>query len=72
MEQIKIMRLETYQRWLHEWYNDYTTIEYQIFIDEKAGVIEIKTFKNVPIIINLRCVSHKIADFATFTSEVCS
>ena len=23
--------------------NHYTTIEYQIFIDEKAGVIEIKT-----------------------------
>ena len=42
--EIKIMRWETDQTWLYEWYNDYTTaIEYQIVIDEKAGVIEIKT-----------------------------
>ena len=40
---IKIMRWETDKRWLYEWCNDYTTIEYQIVIDEVAGVIEIKT-----------------------------
>ena len=65
------MRWETDKRWLYEGYSDYTTIEYQIFIDEKAIVIEIKTFKNAPIIVDLQCFSHKIADFATFTSEVC-
>ena len=37
------MRWETYKRWLYEWCIDYTTIEYQIVIAEKAGVIEIKT-----------------------------
>ena len=37
------MRWETEKRWLHEWSKDYTTIEYQIVIDEKAGIIEIKT-----------------------------
>ena len=37
------MRRETDKIWLYEWYNDYTTIEYQIVIQEKAGVSEIKT-----------------------------
>ena len=36
------MRWETEKRWLYEWSKDYTTIEYQI-VDEKAGIIEIKT-----------------------------
>ena len=40
---IKIMRWEADKAWLYEWCNDYTTIEYQVAIDEKAGVIEIKT-----------------------------
>ena len=39
----KIMRWEADERWLYEWCNDYTTIEYQVFIEEKSGVIEIKT-----------------------------
>ena len=26
-----------------KWCNDYRTIEYQVFIEEKSGVIEIKT-----------------------------
>ena len=40
---IKIMRWEADKAWLYEWCSDYTTIEYQVAIDEKAGVIEIKT-----------------------------
>ena len=40
---VKLMRRETDKIWLYEWYNDYTTIEYQIVIQEKAGVSEIKT-----------------------------
>ena len=40
---MRIMRRGTDKRWLCESCKDYTTIEYQIFIDEKAGVIEIKT-----------------------------
>ena len=32
-----------YRKCLYEWCNDHTIIEYQIVIDEKAGVIEIKT-----------------------------
>ena len=40
---IKIMRWEVDERWLYEWWNDYTTIEYQIVIDKKAGVIESKS-----------------------------
>ena len=43
MTKIVIMRWEADKRWLYEWYNDYTTIEYQALIDEKSGVIEIKT-----------------------------
>ena len=39
---IKVMRWETDKRWLYEWYNDYKTIAYQIVIDKKAGVIELK------------------------------
>ena len=40
---IKIMTWETDKMWLYEWCKDYTTIKYQIVIDEKVGVIEIKT-----------------------------
>ena len=40
---IKIMRWEADKRWLHEWCIDYTTMENQVVIDEKARVIEIKT-----------------------------
>ena len=40
---IKIMRWQWDKRWLYEWCNDYTTIDYQIIINEKAKVIEIKT-----------------------------
>ena len=40
---IKIMRWEADKGWLYEWFNDYTTIGYQIVIDEKVGVIEIET-----------------------------
>ena len=40
---IKIMRWETDKRWLYELCNDYTTIEYQIVIDEKARAVEIQT-----------------------------
>ena len=40
---INVMRWETYKRWLYEWCIDYTTIEYQTVVAEKAGVIEIKT-----------------------------
>ena len=36
---IIIMRWEADKRWLYEWCNVYTTIEYQIVIDEKSGVI---------------------------------
>ena len=39
---IKILRRETDKRWLYEWCNDYTITEYQVVIDEKAGVIEFK------------------------------
>ena len=34
------MRWEADERWLYEWWNDYTTIEYQIVIDKKDRVIE--------------------------------
>ena len=37
------MRWKADKRWLYEWYNDYKIIEHQVVIDEKAGVIEIKT-----------------------------
>ena len=37
------MRWEADKGWLYEWFNDYTTIGYQIVIDEKVGVIEIET-----------------------------
>ena len=37
------MRWEADKSWLYEWYKDYTTIEYQVDIEEKAGIIEIKT-----------------------------
>ena len=40
---VKIMRWQIDERWLYEQYNDYTTIKYQIVIDENAGVIETKT-----------------------------
>ena len=40
---MRIMRWGTGKRCLCESCKDYTTIEYQIVIDEKAGVIEIKT-----------------------------
>ena len=40
---MRIMRWGTDKRWLCESCKDYTTIEHQIAIDEKAGVIEIKT-----------------------------
>ena len=40
---MRIMRRGTDKRWLCESCKDYTTIEYQTVIDEKAGVIEIKT-----------------------------
>ena len=40
---LRIMRWGTDKRWLCESCKDYTTIEYQIVIDEKAGVIEVKT-----------------------------
>ena len=40
---MRIMRWETDKRWLYEWCKDYTTIEYQIVIDEKARVIDIKS-----------------------------
>ena len=42
MTKIVITRWEANKRWLYEWYNDYTTIEYQAVIDEKSGVIELK------------------------------
>ena len=38
----QIMRWKTGKGWLYEWYTDYTTIEYQIVIHEKARVTEIK------------------------------
>ena len=37
------MRWQIDERWLYERYNDYTTIKYQIVIDENAGVNETKT-----------------------------
>ena len=40
---MRIMRLGTDKRWLCESWKDYTTTEYQTVIDQKAGVIEIKT-----------------------------
>ena len=40
---IKIMRWETDKKWLYELCNNYTTIEYQVVIDEKARVTEIQT-----------------------------
>ena len=36
------MRWEADKSWLYEWWIDYTTIEEQVAIDEKVGVIEIK------------------------------
>ena len=39
---VRIMRWGTDKRCLWESCKDYTTIEYQIVIDEKAGLIEIK------------------------------
>ena len=39
---IKILRWETDKRWLYEFCNDYTTIEYKIVIDKKARAIEIQ------------------------------
>ena len=62
------MRWEVDERWLYEWWNDYTTIEYQIVIDKKAGVIE---SKSKMLQWYQRCFSHKNTDFKTFTSEVC-
>ena len=38
----KIMRWEADKR-LYKWCNNYTNIKYQVVIDEKSGVIEIKT-----------------------------
>ena len=67
---IKIMRWEADKRWLYEWCNDYRTIEYEVVINEKSGVIEIKT-KLASMTLVLRWFSHKTADFATFTLEVC-
>ena len=40
---MRIMRWGSEKRWLCESCKDYTTIEYQIVIDEKGGVIKIKT-----------------------------
>ena len=40
---MRIMRWGTDKRWLCESWKDTTTIEYQTVIDEKVGVIEIKT-----------------------------
>ena len=40
---MRIMRWGTDKRWLCESCKYYTTIEHQIAIDMKAGVIEIKT-----------------------------
>ena len=40
---MRIMRWGSDKRWLCESCKDYTTIEYQIVIDEKGGVIKIKT-----------------------------
>ena len=40
---MRIMRWGTDNRWLCESCKDYTTIEYQIVIDEKAEVTDIKT-----------------------------
>ena len=40
---MRIMKWGTDKRWLCESWKDYTTIEYQTVIDEKVGVIEIKT-----------------------------
>ena len=40
---MKIMRWEAHKRWLCECCNDYRTTEYQVNIDEKTGVIDIKT-----------------------------
>ena len=37
------MRWEADKRWLYEWFNDYKTIEYEVVINEKSSVIEIKT-----------------------------
>ena len=37
------MRWEADKRWLYELCNDYTTIEYQLVIDENVSLIEIKT-----------------------------
>ena len=39
---IKIMRWEADKRWLYEWCNDYRTIEYEVVINEKSSVIELK------------------------------
>ena len=37
------MRWGADKKWLYEWWNYYKTIEHQVVIDKKAGVIEIKT-----------------------------
>ena len=37
------MRWEADKRWLYEWCNDCRTIEYEVVINEKSSVIEIKT-----------------------------
>ena len=40
---MRIMRWGTDKRWLRESCKDHTTIEYQDVVNEKVGVIEIKT-----------------------------
>ena len=40
---IKIMRWDADEMWLYGWCNDYTNIEYQAVIEEKAWLMEIKT-----------------------------
>ena len=37
------MRWDADEMWLYGWCNDYTNIEYQAVIEEKAWLMEIKT-----------------------------
>ena len=37
------MRRDADEMWLYGWCNDYTNIEYQAVIEEKAWLMEIKT-----------------------------
>ena len=42
---IRTIRWKTDERWSYEWWNDYTTIGYQMVMDKKTWVVEIKPKK---------------------------